>query len=114
MEFIKYALKQNFDIINNDAIIDRTIVIYLLSTFYENIHELNNVLHKNEYTIDELTPIIEDYMKNKKINKVFFKSKLKEILDIESSNEIITNIFQNSNELDFVTLNNNINNLFIK
>ena len=114
MEFIKYALKQNFDIINNNVMIDRTIAIYILSTFNENIHELNNVLYKNEYTVDELAPIIENYMKNKKINKVFFKSKLKEILDTESSNEIIANIFQNSNELDFVTLNDNINNLFIK
>lgn len=114
MEYIKFFLKYNYDDDISYLKINRTVALCIVSIFFKNICELNMVIHKSEYTANELSTIIHNYSQYTKINKTLFKKKLDKILDEKSANEIIHLLFQNHDEIDFITLNDNINKLFIK
>ena len=114
MEYIKFFFKYKYDDDISYLKIDRAVAICIMLSFSENIYELNNVINKSEYTIDELSSIIENYSQNTKIKKMSFKKRLMKTLDTKSANEIIQILFQDKTEIDFITLSNNINNLFIE
>lgn len=113
MKYIKYFLKTRCENTNYMQI-DRITSMCILSEFFDDICELNRIMDKQEYTIDDLVLIIEERAQYSKINKTVFKNKLKTVLDEKSTNELVEILFQDCDETDFISLNKNINELLIK